>query len=119
MKIYIAAPWKHKEEARNVAAFLEDQGHVIVSRWLTQHEDTTDPQKLQDEAIHDLEDVQACQVFILLNLCASEGKATELGMAYILNKPIILVGPKTGNIFYNLPGIYALTDIEDLTATLQ
>ncbi len=113
-KIYVAAPWKHKETAKLAANHLIAQGYNVVSRWLWQHDDTTDPAKLREEAIHDMEDVEACDIFVILNLCPSQGKATELGMAYILEKPIFLVGPRSGNIFYHLPAIMQVEHYTDL-----
>lgn len=117
--IYVAAPWKFKAQAKEVATMLEAAGHTVISRWLTQHEDSTDPRILRQEAIHDLEDVNACDLFILLNYCLSEGKATEFGMAYILRKPIIIIGPKIGNIFHHLPGVMCVANMDELAEQIH
>lgn len=113
-KVYVAAPWVHKTQAKEAAAFLESWGYVITSRWLHFHEDTDVPTELTREALNDVEDVIACDVLVLLNLCKSDGKATELGMAYAWKKPIIVVGNRHGNVFYNLPDITVVPSLKEV-----
>ena len=119
MRLYVAAPWVHREQAKNAAVFLEDAGHHVQARWLYQHEDTTDPIRLRQEALHDEQEVHDCEAFILLNLCKSDGKATELGMAHVLKKPIIVVGGADGNVFYYLPNIHHAASLEEVLTLLH
>lgn len=62
---------------------------------------------------------------LLLNLGMSAGKATELGIAYILGCPIIVVGPPAtpfgpyGNIFYYLPEIHLVETLAAAVETLH
>jgi hypothetical protein len=123
MKIYIAAPWKCREQARAAADFLKANGHVITSRWLIEHGDTSDPRALQTEALADMEDVRHCETLILLNLMPSRGKETELGLAYAWGKYLIGVGEKTSggtsNVFYHIPSMHWVPQLEDVLELLQ
>jgi hypothetical protein len=112
MKVYIAAPWKRKAEARVAADRLRDAGYTITSRWIDVHGDTTDPEQLEIEAGNDLEDIEAADYFVLLNLEPSEGKAVETGIALIEDIPIIGVG-KPSNVFHYLPEIVWVDTLTD------
>lgn len=124
MRIYIAAPWKCREQARAAAEFLEANGHQVVSRWLKEHGDAQTHEALQVEALADETDVYNCQAFVLLNLEASRGKETELGMARAWGRYLIGVGDpncpgQPGNVFYHLPYIHWVPQLEDTLALLQ
>jgi len=120
LRCYIASPWSHKAEAADAQKKFEAAGLIVTSRWIQResnltYEDLTKPEheeELATQAILDVEDVVASDVFVILNLDKSEGKATELGMAYSLGIPIILVGDRTRNIFYFLPGIFRADTVE-------
>lgn len=120
MKIYVAAPFINKVEAAEAKSKFEAAGFDVTSRWIVEdlgltNEDVGKPEHmgtLQQRAIEDYEDVQAADVFVILNLGKSEGKATELGVAYTLGIPVVLVGPRQGNIFYLLPGVYQAESVD-------
>lgn len=99
--IYIAAPWKFKQSAHAAKEVAEAAGLVVTSRWIDFHGDTTDHLELQVEAIHDVEDVAKADSMLLLNLCVSEGKAVEQGMAIKQGKHIYAVG-QPSNVFHHL-----------------
>lgn len=101
MIVYVAAPWAHRIEACAAADQLTAAGHVVTSRWLRGHADTTDPARLRQEAENDWDDVNACQILVLLNMEKSEGKAVEQGIALANNKRIIAVG-EPSNVFHHL-----------------
>lgn len=119
MKLYVAGPWAHRSAAIQAAEYLASRGFEIVSRWLHEHEDTTSHPALQREALSDVADVRACDALVLLNLAKSDGKASELGMAYILGKPIIVVGSSTGNVFYHLPEVTVVDTLEQAISILK
>jgi hypothetical protein len=104
VKIYVAAPWKRKADARVAADTLELAGHVVTSRWIDYHGDTDDPEELASEAINDMEDIDEADVFLLLNLEPSEGKAVETGIALVEGLEVIGVG-QPSNVFHYLPDI--------------
>ena len=113
VRIYVAAPMKEKELAREAAKQLTDAGFRVVSRWLWLHGDKPaddsgllyDPEVLKREATNDAQDVFNCDVFVLLNTQLrgeeTSGKAVETGMAMAWGKPVILVGSPT-NVFHYL-----------------
>lgn len=125
LKVYIAAPWINKADALVAKLQFETAGIEITSRWITRETsqeisdrynagecNEADERHLIDEAINDVEDVVASDVFVILNLNKSEGKATEFGMAYSLGIPTILVGTRTRNIFYYLPNVFRADTVE-------
>lgn len=118
MKLYIAAPWVHRLQARHTADWFAARGYTITSRWLREHEASDDPTVLQREALADVKDVRTCDAFILLNTTRSDGKATELGMAYILGKPIVVVGERPGNVFHYLPEVQFANMLDDVLSLL-
>lgn len=120
MKVYVAGPWKHREIAQSVAAFLTHGGHTITARWLQDHEDSNDQTHLRLEALHDEADVLSCDALVLLHLEGSRGGMwTEFGMARIAGKKLIVVGKPTGNVFYYLPGVHWAADLDEVLALLQ
>lgn len=127
MRCYIAAPFIHKDAAAEAKAKFEAAGLTVVARWITEdlgltNDDVGKPEHdavLQQRALEDMEDVLGADVFVLLNLAKSEGKATEFGMAYTSAIPIILVGPRTGNVFYLLPDVYRADTVEAAIAGIQ
>ena len=121
LKVYIAAPWNNRAEAQVAQDKFEAAGFEVTSHWIKYHSDAVlgDPkfdEELCNQAVEDLEDVMKADVFIILNLGKSEGKATELGFAYALGIPTILVGPRTINIFYYLPNVFRADTVEQAIA---
>lgn len=106
IKVYIAAPWTHRRTtARSAHRRFTRAGFVCVSDWTTRQlprNAAINPTVLQMEAVSDLQQLEHAEVFVILNLGKSEGKATELGYALMMEIPIVLVGPRTGNVFYHL-----------------
>jgi hypothetical protein len=124
LKIYVAAPWVCKDAARFAQEACEAAGHTTTSRWIDYHSNATpgvrsDFQELQEQALQDADDIFNADVFLILNLDKSEGKATELGLAYMWRKRILLVGKRTVNIFYHLPGIYQFDHVVSALASLK
>jgi nucleoside 2-deoxyribosyltransferase len=108
MKIYLAAPWIHKEQARAAAEQIEAAGHTITKRWWEHREvpgyltaDTTHDDELVQQAVEDVEGVFNADAFVVLTTAPSEGKSVETGLALAWGMPIIVVGQKT-NLFHYL-----------------
>ena len=118
MKIYVAAPWVRKMEARNVAYAFADAGYDITSRWLWLHGDSEDDHVKATEAQNDVDDVDAADVLVLVNLEKSEGKAVETGMALATHKPIVLIGERS-NIFHYLPRVVVVSTISQALNALK
>ena len=119
VSVYIAGPWKCKDQARKAKQAFEEAGFKVTSHWIDEHEDWDCEDSAQKQAIQDIEDIINSDVFVILNLDSSDGKATELGFAYGLQLPVILVGDRTRNIFYHLPGIIKVDTIEAAIAAVR
>ena len=103
MRIYLAAPWTRRVEARRVRDELEAAGHTVNSRWLDLHGGGGE-HVLATEAQNDIDDLIACDVLVLLNLEKSEGKAVETGFALALDIPIYVIGGHS-NVFHYHPRV--------------
>ena len=105
MKVYLAAPWKHRFVAELVAKQLRNAGNVVVSRWHDEwaHRDdsTVSDDQFRQEALYDYNDVLRSEIVMVLNIEKSEGKAVEQGIALAEGIPVLVVGDKT-NVFHYL-----------------
>ena len=109
MKIYLAAPWVRREEAKAAAAQAVEAGHTITHDWWNHEAGNEDTDELERLGRLDYDAVRTCEAFIVLNLEKSEGKSVEQGIALYghLDGPagpyyLIGVGPRGTNIFQNL-----------------
>ena len=110
-RIYLAAPWINKVEALAAQQAFEDAGYRTTSRWITAHSD--EDTNLTEQAVQDLEDILQADILVILNLDKSEGKATEMGFALGMGMPVILIGDTSRNIFYHLPQIVRVDNVEE------
>lgn len=139
MRVYVAAPWTRKEDAKRYASALEAAGHTITKKWWEHREvpGYLDPeipiperQELEQQATEDIKGVLAADAFVLLNVEKSEGKAVETGVAIFASilcehgyamKPLlrlIRVGAPS-NLFHYLPYWETAETVEDVLALLQ
>lgn len=117
LKIYVAAPWLHRETARSASELLKAAGYQITREWW-EHEnviadnDLKRAKILAEQAFKDLHGVQTADLMVVLNSAKSEGKAVEQGVAIDMEIPIVAVGERgvvTSNIFHYLD-LYRWTD---------
>ena len=122
IRCYVAGPWADKPNVQSIADKLSEVGFEITSRWLgvddVDPEDPNRHQYLQQQAIHDIEDLTRADVLVYVNSMKSEGKATELGMALATAKPIIVIGDRSNNVFLNLD-LQVFPDIEDALVWME
>jgi nucleoside 2-deoxyribosyltransferase len=118
VKVYVAAPWVCRREARVAAEALEADGFTVVSRWLYLHGDSKDAEILAREAQNDVDDLDASDALVLLNLEKSEGKAVETGLALATGKPVIVVGARS-NIFHWLPRVQIVNTVQEAAERLR
>lgn len=114
-RVYLAAPWVHKADAGIAKKALQDAGIEVVSGW-TEREDSpqeTAPEEMVRQAGYDYAEVQKANTLVILNLAKSEGKASEMGMALAYGHRVIVVGPRTGNIFYHLPQVEQVDSVQE------
>jgi len=123
-RVYIAGPFDKKEELREIAEKVQQEGHSIASKWLWR--DETD-MTLEEVAKVDIMDVAMCNVFVACTEPPGSGYSTggrhfEAGWIYnnirAERQELYLLGPAE-NIFYNLPGWEKVDSIEDLLSRLR
>ena len=107
MKVYIAAPWELREDAKALGDRLTAAGIEITARWLTE----LDGQSDLDGAIMDLEDIDRSSALILLNPAEWAAKGTggrhfECGYAHARELSIGILGVRS-NVFHDLFTLFA------------
>ena len=125
LKIYLAAPWANRDNARGFGERLEAAGFAITEKWWDQ-EPSDEHDDLAAQASKDVLGVAMADLFIVLQLGQSEGKAVETGMAMAWVKPIIVVNPLgvpavgSGNIFHHLlHTVRSFEEALDMAAKVQ
>lgn len=130
MNIYLAAPWRDKEVAREAGRKLISAGHTITEPWWD-HTDVNGLDEFADElrrqAYADLRGVGGADVFVLLNTGKSEGKAVELGYALACKEAtgfpdILLVGKRgehSSNVFHFLDEVNLFPSVEAVIDYLE
>ena len=58
-----------------------------------------------------MDDIDAADVLVVLNLEKSEGKAFEQGYAYCRRIPVVIVGEPRLNVFQHLPDVIVVEDV--------
>ena len=121
MKVYLAAPYRSKDQINVYAAELRAGGIIITSSWLDEpHKPTTQMHDLTHEdhqkyAIQDVKDVAAADILVLwtdpTRAIIRQGRTAELGMVIGLNVvrkktvPVFVVGLDDENIFHHCPEV--------------
>lgn len=121
MRLYVASPWRHREQAVEAADFFRAEGFLVGARWLAKHGHATTDEQYQAEAQADEEDVLAADAFVVLNTGRSEGKSWEASLAYHAGIPVIVVGERDPymNLFHYMPGIVVVDTLEDADMVLR
>lgn len=120
MRLYLAAPWSQRDQARIMSQKLMEAGHIVTATWFNQ-EPTDDPAMLREFALRDIEELFSANMLILINSQKrgeeTSGKAVETGLAIATLKGIIIVGERS-NIFHylNMP---IVDSIEEALKELQ
>jgi len=121
LRIYLAAPSSQKALMPQIAAEFEAAGHTITERWWERDNflPYDDPNyhkarnwnNLEDQAVSDYLGVVNADAVVVINSEVSEGKATEMGIAIALFKPIILIGQRSRNVFHYMPNVQVVPSI--------
>lgn len=122
MKIYIAGRYSRRDEFRGVAKQLEEMGHEVTSRWLSediplQHSmyDLA-PEYAERSANYDLADIDAATVLLFFAedvLTPRGGRHVEFGYALAKGKFIYVIGPRE-NIFHYDPMVINIPNVKYL-----
>jgi nucleoside 2-deoxyribosyltransferase len=119
MRLYIAAPWIHRDDMPTIAAQFEEAGHTVTHKWweaksIPESKWTADG--LCSQAVADRDGVLTADVVVLINSARSEGKAVEQGIAIAQGKHIIAVGERGAlsmNVFHYLPNYIWVATVEE------
>lgn len=105
--VYLAADFARREEIRQYAAALREQGYTITASWLSKDTDSskegvTDSQRA-DWAAMESHDVESSDYLVLFTTgeLARGGRHTEYGMALGFGVEVFIVGPAE-HIFHHL-----------------
>lgn len=123
-RVYVAAPYAYRWDAKHIAERLEALGYEITQRWweFEGSEQEKGSAFLSMCADLDVRGVRTADVMFLINCSKSEGKAVEQGIAVTLGIPIIAVGKRgefSANVFHYLPNYTWVPDIESGFAVLK
>jgi nucleoside 2-deoxyribosyltransferase len=116
MRIYLAGPFKSRKTVMPEArAALRAHGYIVDCRWID-----ADGVNEQLEANQDVADIANSDALVVYNPdgVVSEGKAFEMGLAWALVMPIVIVG-QSACVFRHLPGIRVVDTIDDAVAALK
>lgn len=138
MKVYLAAPYRSKDQINVYAAELRKGGITVTSTWLDEpHKPATQMAELTHEehqkyAIQDIKDVASADVLVLwtdpTRTIIRQGRTAELGMVLGLNVvrnkkvPVFVVGLEDENIFHHAPEVShfeSWAQVRDMLLSLQ
>ena len=106
--VYIQARYVRIQEMRKVAAQFEARGYSVISSWLRGSDVDVSS---QDAASMDVREVEEADVSVhFAEATHSSGRYFELGYAYALGRPCIIVG-EGKCVFYLLPRIHRCADV--------
>ena len=121
-KIYLAARYSRADEMCGVRDVLHEMGYIVTSRWIDCHNgmypDSFTVDQLNEApgccagvAKDDIEDLVAADTVISFSSGDGKdgkgGRHVEFGMAIVLGKRVILVGPRE-HVFHTLPQVVQL-----------
>ena len=111
MRVYLSAKFERKAEMAELANTLTRAGCSCTSRWATRPmiEWETAATSMAKEAVEDLADLAASDVLVTFTEGPGKepgtgGRHTELGVALILQKPVIMCGPAE-QVFHYHPAV--------------
>lgn len=128
MKLYLAGPYRCKDEINVRAAELRTLGFTITSRWLEEthapnvqlHEVTEEDKKTY--ALHDVQDIRTADVLVFFTdptkTIVRGGRHVEFGIAIERLMPIVVIGEHE-NVFHYLPSIKHVENWEQAKNMLE
>lgn len=127
MKVYVAAKWERKDDARACFAELRRFGHVITHDWTAEDDAGMTPGPEHDSYLAkcadlDVQGVCRADALIVLHHDALAGGLVEMGMALAFqDRPVIVVGAAGAArqpIFYRLPRVAHVATMEEAVVML-
>ena len=122
MRIYVAHNFSAREWLPVVVHKIKAVGHHVTSTWIFDDAHAAGGSRLSSAKV-DLADIDQSSCIVLFTDQYGEtpgkGKYFELGYAYAQKKRIILVGKDESCVFYWLPGIQRVENVEELIKLLK
>lgn len=125
MRIYLAARYDRHEEMLGVAKLLEEDGHIVTSRWIHGNHESpnNDPTDACDFALEDWNDLDEADGFVTFTELSSVGynrggRHVEFGIALAEDKFIVIVGPEE-NVFHYIDYVVKVESVEELRECLR
>lgn len=142
MKVYLAAPYALRDELRRDAEVLRLHGHICTSSWLFEQKPitpatvgnaTADPdEEARRHVEQDMDDVFNSDALVVVTwqqaglmddravaYVNSGGRHVETGLALAWQKPVLVWGPDTENIFHRGRGVTLCPTWHDVLRTLD
>lgn len=127
--IYIAARSQDRNKAIEIAKALSSNGFNVISRWLkdgglaVHHKELSKEEACRFVANQDLADLKRSDILVAFlptkfKSMGTGGRHFEFGVAYALNKPIVILGNR-GNVFHYLAGVDRVDTTEKLVYYLK
>lgn len=120
MRIYIAAPFCRKSEARDIRALMRARNYTVTSTWIDSKEatDKVSSEILTQAAIENLNDLEQADTIVFLNLSefvleGQGGKHFECGYALAQGKHLIVVGQRS-QVFHYHPSVTVCFSVSEL-----
>lgn len=122
MRLYLAAPFSHRERMNGIQQQVEAKGHEVTSRWHSQEPEGGAPDdQVEYWANTDLRDVARAHAIVLFDdqpaPTVRGGRWVEFGFALALGHKLWLVGRPT-NIFTKLPQVRVFPSAHDFLEAL-
>ncbi len=129
MKIYLAAQYSQRDKLKEYKVAIEKLGHTVTSSWLNERKDPRielnecSDRFLREHAQTDAWDIRNSDMIVLFTVSPLQptkrgGRHVEFGIAYALDKQLVLCGPRE-NIFHYLPCVEQVDTFEALLEYLK
>ena len=133
-KIYLAAAYHRREDAKLARRWLTGWGHQVTSSWVWRQDDQEDEineaameipfsSHARAIALQDLADLDEADVLLAFTERSDSafgrgGRHVEFGYALARNKIVVVVGPRE-NVFMTLPTVRLFTHFPDALEWLR
>ena len=133
MHVYIASRYSRFPEMQVNAEILQEEGHIITSRWIWGGHEMQDGEdrhayerRNEEFAIEDIEDLMKADIVLSftedLNVKTDRpskgGRHVEFGMGVALNKRMVVIGPRE-HVFHWLPNVEHYGSVNEFLDVLK
>jgi hypothetical protein len=117
MNIYLAASYERRLEIAEYAKLLQEDGHIVTSRWLTGEGEQRSNEWCAEQDLRDLTKSE-CQINFTTGEPSRGGRQVEFGYGIALEHRLVLVGPRE-HVFHHIQGVEQYNTFEEARQTLK